>query len=389
MSNISKITVGNTTYDIEDTVARERNVELSNDIKSALLTCFTKVAWIDADGQDYYDALYEALYARVLVSITATYTQSGTVYDTDSLDSLKSDLVVVANYNDSSTETLASTDYTLSGTLTAGTSTVTVTYLTESTTFNVTVTHIINGWYYPFNGSLASLGTKDFGLQWLGTASYATGRDGVSQCYFHDVETEGTASTDKGSVYANGFTAPDFSGDFTIGFWEKSVTNGFGQLISPFTVGTSSSNATQLQTPTNVASGWTVVRQQISKQVQGMRMWFSAQGTLQIRLINKTLANGSAYTVTLPASVDTTQWHHYALTRTGSTIRFFFDGAVIFTLSNTSNIRFDTQISIGSYFSSAGDTVPVQTGRGNYFQDLYIAEYCKWDSAFDPNEITY
>ena len=73
-------------------------------------------------------------------SISAVYTQSGTVYDTDSLDSLKPDLVVTATYSDTSTATVASTDYTLSGTLTAGTSTVTVTYEGKTATFNVTVT---------------------------------------------------------------------------------------------------------------------------------------------------------------------------------------------------------------------------------------------------------
>lgn len=74
-----------------------------------------------------------------LVSISAVYTQSGTVYDTDSLDSLKDDLVVTATYDDSSTAVV--TDYTLSGTLTEGTSTITVTYQGKFTTFTVTVTH--------------------------------------------------------------------------------------------------------------------------------------------------------------------------------------------------------------------------------------------------------
>lgn len=74
-----------------------------------------------------------------LTSISAVYTQSGTVYDTDSLDSLKNDLVVTATWSDSSTSTVASIDYTLSGTLTAGTSTITVTYGGKTTTFNVTV----------------------------------------------------------------------------------------------------------------------------------------------------------------------------------------------------------------------------------------------------------
>lgn len=75
-----------------------------------------------------------------LSSITAVYTQSGAVYTTDTLDSLKNDLVVTANYTDSSTRTV--TDYTLSGTLTAGTSTITVAYQGKTTTFNVTVTAV-------------------------------------------------------------------------------------------------------------------------------------------------------------------------------------------------------------------------------------------------------
>lgn len=72
-------------------------------------------------------------------SITATYTQSGTVYDTDSLDSLKADLVVTANYAGGTSETVPASGYTLSGTLAVGTSTVTVEYAGLTTTFNVVV----------------------------------------------------------------------------------------------------------------------------------------------------------------------------------------------------------------------------------------------------------
>ena len=115
------------------------NVSLSDDVKQALLDCFENVAWIGNDGQDYYDALYDALYPpKSLVSIAAVYTQSGTVYDTATLDSLKTDLVVTATYDDSSTETV--TTYTLSGSLTVGTSTITVTYEDKTATFDVTVT---------------------------------------------------------------------------------------------------------------------------------------------------------------------------------------------------------------------------------------------------------
>lgn len=196
---------------------------LSDDVKEALLDCFAHVAWINDQGQTYYDALEDALYPPVpvssvtidpatfqlssigatqqltatvapssaqatvtwsssdtsvatvsesglvtsvavgtatitatadgvtgtaactvalptLSSISAAYTQSGTVYNTDSLDDLKSDLVVTATYSDSSTVTVSSTDYTLSGTLTVGTSTITVSYGGKTDTFTVTVT---------------------------------------------------------------------------------------------------------------------------------------------------------------------------------------------------------------------------------------------------------
>lgn len=113
---------------------------------ASVLQLAEKVAYIDANGQDYYDdiddaadALHSAMYPPVnLSSITAVYTQSGTVYTSDTLDSLKSDLVVTAHYSDSTTAVV--TAYVLSGTLIAGTSTITVTYGGKTTTFTVTVT---------------------------------------------------------------------------------------------------------------------------------------------------------------------------------------------------------------------------------------------------------
>lgn len=88
-------------------------------------------------------------------SISAVYTQSGTVYTTDSLDSLKDDLVVTATLEDTSTVTVPSDDYTLSGTLTAGTSTITVTFASKTTTFAVTVTQADTSIYnWDFSTSL-------------------------------------------------------------------------------------------------------------------------------------------------------------------------------------------------------------------------------------------
>lgn len=116
---------------------------LTDDIKQALYDCISHIgAWTDEHGQDYVDALYDALYPpappATLTSITCVYTQSGTVYDTDTLDSLKSDLVVTAHYDNGTSQTV--TAYTLSGTLEEGTSTITVSYNGKTTTFTVIVT---------------------------------------------------------------------------------------------------------------------------------------------------------------------------------------------------------------------------------------------------------
>ena len=203
-------------------VMSESGSAFSDDIKQALLDCFENVAWIDDQGQTYYDALGNALYPptnllgitaifdsgqtviyntatlddlkqyltvtaiydngtsevvnayaltgtietglcdftvtyggktasfRVnvvewLTQITATYTQSGTVYEGASLDSLKTDLVVRAYYADTTSAVIS--DYTLSGTLTEGTSVITVTYLDKTTTFNVTVSAFLPSGY--------------------------------------------------------------------------------------------------------------------------------------------------------------------------------------------------------------------------------------------------
>lgn len=116
---------------------------LSTAVKNALLAIFQKAAYSTDDGQTYYDALYSAFFPPAnLVSITATFTQGqAVIYDTDSLDTLRQYLVVQANYDDMTVETV--TTYTLSGTLTAGTSTITVAYGGKTDTFTVTVTQRI------------------------------------------------------------------------------------------------------------------------------------------------------------------------------------------------------------------------------------------------------
>ncbi len=127
-------------YTALDNLPRGQGV--SDDLKEALLQLASKVAYIDDQGQTYYDDLYNALYPeKTLLSITANFNQGqAVVYNTDSLDSLKQYLTVTAVYDDASTETVPSSDYTLSGTLTAGTSVITVTYEGKTDAFGVTVT---------------------------------------------------------------------------------------------------------------------------------------------------------------------------------------------------------------------------------------------------------
>lgn len=115
---------------------------VSDDLKAALLQLAQKVAYVDNQGQTYYDDLYDALYPeKTLLSIAANFQQGqAVVYNTDSLGSLKQYLTVTATYDDASTETVPSSAYTLSGTLTTGTSVITVTYEGKTDAFNVTVT---------------------------------------------------------------------------------------------------------------------------------------------------------------------------------------------------------------------------------------------------------
>lgn len=114
---------------------------LSDDVKIALENLLNNVAYINGNGQTYLDALHTALYPpgppAVLTGISCVYTQSGTVYITDNIDSLRSDLIVTATYDDGTTRIV--TDYTLAGTLTVGISVITVSYGGQSATFNVTV----------------------------------------------------------------------------------------------------------------------------------------------------------------------------------------------------------------------------------------------------------
>lgn len=112
---------------------------MSDEAKYSLLNLLSDVAYATQNGAALLADLEDKLFpTRHLSSITAAYDQDRPIHATDSLDLVKLDLVVTANYSDGTTEVV--TDYTLSGTLVAGeTCEVTVSYGGKTATINVVV----------------------------------------------------------------------------------------------------------------------------------------------------------------------------------------------------------------------------------------------------------
>ena len=141
---------GDEITDLKSAIAHAEGVPIN--VKRAMDSLFSHMVTNDYDGSSEYALIHAWASAINVESIAAVYTQSGTVYDTDSLNSLKANLVVTAYYDDDTTATVS--DYTLSGTLTVGTSTITVTYEGKTTTFTVTVTSSPYLYYWDFTESL-------------------------------------------------------------------------------------------------------------------------------------------------------------------------------------------------------------------------------------------
>lgn len=156
VNNLSHVASSNaavTSVEENDSYATSLGVQQGYTMQSVTVTMggvdITSTVYNSGTGQISISAVtgnvvITATAVPVATSISAVFTQGGaTIYDNDTLDSLKQYLVVTATYSDSSTATIPSTDYTLSGTLTTGTSTITVTYQGLTTTFSVTVTHAV------------------------------------------------------------------------------------------------------------------------------------------------------------------------------------------------------------------------------------------------------
>ena len=78
-----------------------------------------------------------------------------------------------------------------------------------------------------------------------------------------------------------------------------------------------------------------------------------------------------------------------AVVRNGSTLMVFVDGDKIFDAQVTESLCFADQVSVGGYWEYTDGTSLENNTFGNYFDDLYVAEHCKWTASFDPSAIVY
>lgn len=145
----ARVTESGTTY---PTLGQRLNAEFGDlqtriangipyEVKLALNNIIQNVAFKNATDYSTDKATINAWATNVSVtSITAVYTQSGAVYNTDSLDVLRTDLVVTAYYDNGTSGTV--NGYTLSGDLTYGDSVITVAYGGKTTTITVSVSEV-------------------------------------------------------------------------------------------------------------------------------------------------------------------------------------------------------------------------------------------------------
>lgn len=171
-----------------------------------------------------------------ITSIEATYTQSGTVYTTDSLNSLKDDLVVTAYYDDTTSAVI--TSYTLSGELTFGISTILVAFGGKTDTFDVTVDYGLPTGYTRYDYVKNTYVSNSDGYN----SAVFTGLNNVygSSNYEHYLEfayDSGTSTTDSGLF---GLRKQAGTPNDSITIWQKyvsSTTAAFSFAVKGYSTG--------------------------------------------------------------------------------------------------------------------------------------------------------
>ena len=153
---------------------------ISEELKQALYDVASHIAlWKDDKGNQYVQALYNALYPDTnLIRIEAVFNQgTAKFYTITPLSDLKAYLTVTGYYDDGTSKRIS--DYALSGDLTAGTSTITVSKDGKTDTFDVVVSA---GEPWDFEWTYTDGMPENFGftIESTGTPTVSMTNNGVS-----------------------------------------------------------------------------------------------------------------------------------------------------------------------------------------------------------------
>ena len=156
--------IGNEVCTIKETISQSSGV--SRALKAALLQIASKIAYIDDNGPEYYQALYDALYenSATLTGISVLFSPGNNVFHPgSSLNDLKQYITLTALYSDGTTLNVDS-GYTLDGSLENGTNAIVVNYGGKQTTFFVDVLSLVPTGYTQLQYINTADGYADTGL---------------------------------------------------------------------------------------------------------------------------------------------------------------------------------------------------------------------------------
>lgn len=178
--------------------------------------------------------------------------------------------------------------------------------------------------------------------------AYGSAQISTAQSKFGGSSMKLNGSTDYFQTPANDAFA--FPGDFTIEFWALKSANGSNGYDTALTTDTSNGSA---------SNGWFV---ELSTS-RGFGMWYSSSSVIQ----------ASA------ASPNDGLWHHWAVTRSGSTVRAFQDGVLLASSTSSAAILANGPFGVG------GSQNLYQYRFNGYIDDLRITKgVARYTANFTP-----
>lgn len=185
---------------------------LTDGIKQALLQIAQKVAYVDEDGQDYYDDLYDALYAVTAISVTPTSVTLQTISGTQQLTATTTPSGATVTWTSSNTAVATVSSSGLVTAVAYGSATITATagqmsatcavVVAQATCTGITATYTQSGTVYDSdtldslktdlvvtaswsNGTTSTLADTDYTL----SGTLATGTSTVTVSYGGQTDT--------------------------------------------------------------------------------------------------------------------------------------------------------------------------------------------------------